>query len=156
MEALPPNLHQGGDLPGPCTCGSGLMRRKKQFPAVAGRSGQTCRGYASGPAAESRLTGCFASGESRGIMPRGKRAFPWAFSRLSMGQKPSIVRISRQQAEVVCFSIQADSPNGVQRPKAFGAGLGARSAQRSHLSHGMAAGTKAAAAYPSPFCFFSS
>ena len=37
----------------------------------------------------SRQPGCFASGESQGIIRRGKFTFPLGFSQAFLGQKPS-------------------------------------------------------------------
>ena len=63
---------------------------------------QTCRRCASGPAAESRQPGCFASGESRRRIRweslLSHRIFP-AF----LGQKPTSFRLPKLQADVAAF-----------------------------------------------------
>ena len=53
----------------------------------------------------SRQPGCFASGESQGIIRRGKFTFPLGCSRAFLGQKPSTFSSPpARQAELVCFS----------------------------------------------------
>ena len=69
---------------------------------------RSLRYCASGPAAESGQPGCFASGESRGIIPRGKRAFPLGFSRLSWARSPLSFVTPASQAKVVYSSQPTD------------------------------------------------
>ena len=78
----------------PCTLSYGccLTRKESKFPLLLEKNSLAWRLCASGPAAESGHPGCFASGESREIIPWGKLAFPLGFFRLSKGQKPSNFR----------------------------------------------------------------
>ena len=64
---------------------------------------QACRRCASGPAAESRHPGCFASGESLGKSERESELSPSDFPRLSEGQKPTNFRPPKQMADVAVF-----------------------------------------------------
>ena len=72
---------------------------------------QTCRHCASGPAAESRQPGCFASGESRGRIRRESSLSLSDFPGLSWARSPQTIVSSSKWRMLPCFPHVLCSPS---------------------------------------------
>ena len=83
MDGSSPCTPEPGDFSRGCRSASAENDPLDHFPGASALldliKRQTCRRCASGPAAESRQPGCFASGESRRRIRGGKFTFPSDF-----------------------------------------------------------------------------
>ena len=92
---LCPAPHQGNDSPGPSPADIARRGKESNFPQLLGKNDPTCRRCASGPA-------------SCGRQARSLQSFVSPSNRRMLSG----------------FPVQNNSPNGVQRPTAFGRGFG--------------------------------
>ena len=136
-----PSPNQGDDPPGPTIADVTWYSVFSWFPLLHRRTDKAGidRAVLLARRLKAAKPGCLASGESQGIIRRGKFTFPLGFSRLSWARSPHTFRNPSAAGEG-CLLIPTAQNRllRVQGPQDPGAGLGARSPQRFLISHNTA------------------